>query len=227
MGSARLVPGPILAAVTQGSAMFSLSPVLASLVTLLADPAGGMDMALVQKWSAAKVVKYHAEGVHSGRESVVFGDYEGKADVIDRVTVEFTWDNLKHKIIGPVTVVDGKSELANLKSDGTNCGPPQLKGAYEQFQFLSQTQTLGDQVQLTGTRTFPPAMVSNYPGGCSMRSIPGGKEEALLWVSGMSPEVLGMPIVAAGPVAISADRKSFKVKAAGNWAWTYTPTLVQ
>lgn len=188
---------------------------------------GGMDMAAIQKWSAAKVIKYRAEGVHKGRESVVFGDYEGKADVLDRVTVEFTWDNLKHKIVGPVTVVDGKSELTNLKSDGTNCGPPQLKGAYEQFQMGSQQQISGDQVQLTGTRTFPPAMVSNYPGGCSMRAIPGGKEAALLWVSGISPDALGMPITPSGPLIISADRKSFSVKAAGNWVWTYTPTLVQ
>jgi hypothetical protein len=197
------------------------------LLPLLAQPTGGMDMALIQKWTDAKVIKYQAEGVHNGRESVVFGDYEGKADVIDRVTVQFTWDNKKGRIIGPVTVIDGKSTLTNIKSDGTNCGPPQLKGAYEQFEMGSQQQLMPDQVQLTGTRTFPPAMVSNYPGGCSMRAIPGGKEPALLWVTGVSPEALGMPIMQGGPISISADRKSFSIKAAGNWVWTYTPTLVQ
>ena len=139
----------------------------------------------------------------------------------------FSWDNKKGKILGPVTVVDGKSALTNLKSDGTNCGPPQLKGEYEQFQYVSQSMVSGEQVQLTGTRTFPAAMVSNYPGGCSMRAIAGGKEEALLWVTGMSPQALGMPIVADGPIAVSADRKSFSVKAAGNWVWTYTPTVAQ
>jgi hypothetical protein len=86
-----------------------------------------MDMAIIQKWTDARIIRYQAQGVHSGRESVVFGDYEGKADVIDRVTVQFTWDNSKGSIIGPVTVIDAKSELTNLKSDGTNCGPPQLK----------------------------------------------------------------------------------------------------
>jgi hypothetical protein len=186
-----------------------------------------MDMAVIQKWTDARIIKYQAQGVHSGRESVVFGDYEGKADVIDRVTVQFTWDNRKGSIIGPVTVVDAKSELTNLKSDGTNCGPPQLKGAYEQFTLVSQTTIGPEQVQLNGTRTFPPAMVSNYPGGCSMRAIPGGKEEALLWVTGISPEALGMPIMKGGPIDVSADRKSFSVRAAGNWVWTFTPTLVQ
>ncbi|MEO8016853.1 MAG: hypothetical protein ABI769_03490 [Pseudomonadota bacterium] len=204
-----------------------LLPFAASLVTLLADPYGGIDMAIIQKWTDAKVIKYHAEGVHKGRESVVFGDYEGKADVIDRVTVEFTWDNKKRKMIGPVTVIDSPSTVTNLKSDGTNCGPPTLKGAYEQFQLVSQKQVMPDQVQLTGTRTFPPAMVSNYPGGCSMRAIPGGQEEALLWVTGASAEALGMPIVANGPIVVAADRKSFSIKAAGNWVWTYTPALAQ
>ena len=126
-----------------------------------------------------------------------------------------------------MTVVDAKSVLTNLKSDGTNCGPPTLKGEYEQFQYVSQSAISGDQVQLTGTRTFPAAMVSNYPGGCSMRAIAGGKEEALLWVTGVSPQALGMPIMKDGPMMISADRKSFSVKAAGNWVWTYIPTLVQ
>jgi hypothetical protein len=60
-----------------------------------------------------------------------------------------------------------------------------------------------------------------------MRAIPGGKEEALLWVTGISPEALGMPIMKGGPIDVSADRKSFSVRAAGNWVWTFTPTLVQ
>ena len=46
---------------------------------LMAQPTGGMDMALIQKWTDAKIIKYHAEAVHNGRESVVYGDYEGKA----------------------------------------------------------------------------------------------------------------------------------------------------
>ena len=59
-----------------------------------------------------------------------------------------------------------------------------------------------------------------------MRSIPGGKEEALLWVAGVGPEVLGMPTTPGGPLTVAADRKSFSVKGAGNWVWTFTPTLV-
>jgi hypothetical protein len=84
--------------------------------------------------------------------------------------------------------------------------------------------TSGDQIQIKGTRTYPPASVSNYPASCSMRAIPGGKEEAHLWVGGAGPEILGMPNMPGSPVTISADRKSFSMKGASNWVWTYTPS---
>lgn len=205
--------------------------IIATLASLLALPSaaqmGGMDMAVAQKWTAAKVIKYRVEGVHSGREAVVKGDFDGKAEVIDRITVEFSWDNKKSTIVGPVTVVDGKSELGNIKSDGTNCPPPQLKGAYEHFQSVSHSLLSRDQIQIKGTRIYPPASVSNYPASCSMRAIPGGKEEVVLWVNGAGADVLGMPNMPGSPVTIAADRKSFSIKGAGNWVWTYTPTLVQ
>jgi hypothetical protein len=207
--------------------MSNLLPIVATLVSLLALQGGGMDMAVAEKWASARTVKYHVEGLHNAREAVVFGDYEGKADVIDRVTVEFTWDCKKRKVVGPVTVTDGKTELKNIKSDGTNCPPPQLLGGYEHFQSVSNSMISGDQVQIKGTRTYPAAKVSNYPGSCSMRAIPGHKEEALLWVAGVGPEALGMPITPGGPIAVAPDRKSFSVKGASNWVWTYTPTLLQ
>jgi len=207
--------------------MDNLLPIVASLVGLLAPQFGGMDMAVAEKWGSAKLVRYRAEGVHNAREAVVFGDYEGKADVIDRVTVEFTWDVKKAKVVEPVTVTDGKSELRNIRSDGTNCGPPTLKGAYEHFQSVSHSMTSAEQIQIKGVRTYPAASVSNYPGGCSMRAIPGGKEDAYLWVSGIAPEALGMPIVKDGPFVVSADRKSLSVKAAEGWVWTFTPTLLK
>jgi hypothetical protein len=206
----------------------SIAAAFASLLALeSAAQAGGMDMAVMQKWSSAKVVRYRVEGVHSARAPVVKGDYEGKADVTDRLTVEFTWDMRKGSIVEPVKVTDGKTELRNLKSDGTNCPPPQLKGEYEHFQAVSHSMASRDQLQIKGTRTYPPGNVSNYPASCSMRAVPGAKEEVIVWVAGAGPEALGMPNVPKGPVTISPDRKSFSVKGASNWVWTYTPTLVQ
>jgi hypothetical protein len=206
--------------------MNKLLPIAAVLAALLPLDAGAQDMAVAQKWAGAKVVKYRVEGVHKGRVSVVLGDYEGKADVTDRITVEFTWDVKKRKVVGAVTLTDGKTEVGNLKSDGTNCPPPTLKAPYEHFQSVSSSMD-ADLIQINGTRTYPAASVSNYPGSCSMRAIPGGKQQVVLHLGGMAPETLAMPNMPGSPITIAADRKSFTMKGAENWIWTYTPTLVE
>ena len=199
--------------------------VVAGLLPLQSDgQMAGWDMAVAQKWADAKVVKYRAEGVHKQRVAVVKGSMEAKADVIDRLTVEFTWDNQKRRVVGPVTVVDAKSEVSNLKSDGTNCGPPQLSGEYEHFQSVSNSIER-DQIQIKGTRTYPPAKVSNFPASCSLSPVPGGKEDVLQFVGGADPAGLGGPITG-GPLTVAADRKSFTAPGTGKWMWTYTPTLV-
>jgi hypothetical protein len=202
-------------------------PRIALIASVLALPAAAQDMALAQKWQNAKVVKYHVEGVHKARVSVVHGDYEGKADVLDRVDLDFTWDTKKRAVVGEVKVTDAKSQLSNIKSDKTNCPPPQLKGEYEHFQTVSHKLNTPEQIQISGTRTYSAASVSNYPASCSMRSIPGGTQKALLHVPGMAPEVLAMPMPPGGPISISADKKSFTLKGADNWVWTFTPAIVQ
>ena len=144
------------------------------------------------------------------------------AQRFDSLTVEFTWDVRRGKVTGPVTVTDRKSELKNIKSDGTNCGPPQLNGEYEHFQTVSNSTASGDLIEINGTRTYPPASVSNYPGGCSM----GAKVDAIVWVAPAEPAVLGMPIMKGEPITVSADRKSFSLTGAENWVWTYTLTIL-
>lgn len=203
--------------------VLSIVGAMSSLIALQA----GMDMAAIEKWSTAKLVRYHVEGVHDARAAVVHGDYEGKADVIDRILVEFTWDVGAGKVVGPVKVTDGKSELTNIKSDGTNCPAPKLNGEYEHFQSASTSMTGSDQIQITGVRTYPAALVSNYPAGCSMRAIPGAKEQVIVWIAGVEPASLGLPITKGAPLSVSADRKSFSIQGAGNWIWTYTPTRLR
>jgi hypothetical protein len=60
-----------------------------------------------------------------------------------------------------------------------------------------------------------------------MRSIPGAKEEVFLWLGGADPAGLAMPIMPNGPIVVAADRKSFSMKGAEGWVWTFTPTLVR
>ena len=187
-----------------------------------------IDMAVMQKWEAAKVIRYHAVGVYQGRTNVVFGDHEGQADVRDTLTLDFVWDKTTHKMVGPVTIVDGKSEVSNLKSDGTNCPPPTLMGEYEHFKYVKHTVESDGLIMLTGVRTFPGANVSNYPASCSMRAIAGGTEDGqLVSTAPGDPGVLAMPMPKGSPISVSADRKSFTMPGAKNWTFTLTPTVVR
>ena len=187
----------------------------------------GFDMAVAKKWEDATVIRYHVVGVHAARTNVVFGDYEGKADVTDRITVEFVWDKKAGKIVGDVKVTDGKSELKNIKSDGTNCPPPTLKGDYEHFQYAKQSIGPGGQIQLTGVRSYPAASVSQYPASCSMKPIPAGKEDKMLTVAPADPAAMAMPMPAGSPISVAADKKSFSIKGAEQWVWTFTPSVVR
>ena len=203
-------------------------PWVALVASLLVLPSAAQDMALLQKWEAAKLVKYHVQGVHNARVSVVHGDYEARADVLDRIDVEFSWDTKKQKVVGPVTVTDTKTQVSNIKSDKTNCGPPQLKGDYEHFQTVSHSMISPDQIQIVGMRTYPAASVTNYPASCSLHAVPGSTEKRSLFIGGADPQILAMPMGAGGPaVSVAADRKSFTMKGAENWAWTFTPTILQ
>ncbi len=187
-----------------------------------------IDMAVMQKWEAAKVIRYHAVGVYQGRTSVVFGDREGKADVKDTVTLDFVWDKTTHKMVGPVTIVDGKSEVSNIKSDGTNCPPPTLMGEYEHFKYVKHTVQSDGLIMMTGVRTFPGASVSQYPASCNMTTVPGGTEEGqMVSTAPGDPGVLAMPMPKGSPISVSADKKSFTMPGAKDWTFTITPTVVR
>ena len=161
----------------------------------------------------------------------MFGDdFEAKADVKDTLTLDFVWDKSTNKIVGPVTIADGKSEVTNLKSDGTNCPPPTLSGEYEHFKYVKYTVASDSLITMTGVRTFPAASVSNYPASCSMRTVPGGTEEKMVSVGPGEPTILAMPaamLPKGAPFSVSADHKSFTMPGAENWSWTLTPTIVR
>lgn len=187
----------------------------------------GMDMAVMQKWSRAKVIRFQVEAVHKARTSVVYGDHEGKADVTDRITVEYVLDNRARKVVGEPKITDFPSETANIKADGTNCPPPQLKGPYEHFKMAKQSLS-GTQIVINGVQSFPAAMASQYPASCAMKAVPGGTVERMMIVTAMDASMLGMPMPAGNKkMSVSADRKSFTLVGADGWTFTYTPSIVE
>ncbi len=205
----------------------TLRPLLLLIPFTLSAQIPGMDMGVMQKWSNAKVIRFSVVGTHNARTLVVSGDHEGKGDVSDKITIEYTFDNKTSKMIGEPKITDSPSTVANLKSDGTNCPPPQLKGPYEHFQSAKHVMS-GNTLMITGTRTFPAASVSQYPASCSMKSIPGETVQSNVMITVTDARMLGMPIrTASKSIIIAPDRASFTMVGSNGWSWTYTPTLVQ
>lgn len=187
----------------------------------------GMDMAVFEKWSKAKVIRYQIVGLHKGRTKVILGDHEGKADVTDKIVIEVTVDS-RRKIVGEPKVTDFPAEVTNVGADGTKCAPPQLKGTYEHFVLSKFTVNGGNDIQLVGTKNYPDAMVAQWPASCSQAPVKGGKEEKMLFVPILEATMLGMPVPKEMKgMSVAADRKSFSVTGDDEWVWTYTPTLVQ
>jgi hypothetical protein len=204
-----------------------LCPLLLLIPLSLSAQIPGMDMAVMQKWSRAKVIRFSVVGSHQARTLVVSGDHEGKGDVSDKITIEYTFDNKTSKMIGEPKITDFPSTVANLKSDGTNCPPPQLKGPYEHFQAVSHMVS-GTTLMVTGKRTFPAASVSQYPASCSMKSIAGATVQSNVMVTVSDARLLGMPMQSANKsIIIAPDRASFTLVGSDGWSWTYTPALVQ
>ncbi len=56
------------------------------------------------------------------------------------------------------------------------------------------------------------------PRQLQLRSIPGGKLKQVIWIAVMPR---------GKDSGVSPDRKTFTKKGAGDWVWTYTPTIVR
>lgn len=213
--------------VKMGAMKYLLAVYLIATPTLMAQ-IPGMDMAVMQKWSNAKVIRYQVSGLHNARKGIIFGDHEGKADVTDKINVEFTFSTKTGKIVGEPKITDFPSTIANIKADGTNCPPPQLNGSYEHFTMTKYSVSNGNQIQITGSQTFPNANVSQYPASCSFHAVAGGKVEKNLFLTVVQATLLGMPIPKeAKGMAVTPDKKSIIITGADNWVWTYTPTVVE
>jgi hypothetical protein len=189
-----------------------------------------MDPATMQKWKGATEIRWQASGVYQGREKVVFGDYPGKGDVRDTLTVEFTWRKKPKVEVTHVKITEGKTSVTNVRSDGTDCGPPVLKGAYEHLSGIKLRRAMSGQILLDATQTYPAASVSQYPAGCGTMAVPGGTEPAKIVSVGVpDAAILGGPLtVVAGKIrgTIASDRRSFTMTMPNGWVWTYVPTLV-
>ena len=61
-----------------------------------------MDMDAMMKWGAADLIRYHIVGVYQGKPTIASGSV-ARADVTDRVVIDFTWKLSEMKLVGAAT----------------------------------------------------------------------------------------------------------------------------
>jgi hypothetical protein len=164
-------------------------------------------------------------GVFRGDESVADGESAATATVSDRLVLEFDWDVAAGKILGTPAIENGDSTLKELRNVAPTCPAPELEGVYEHFTAKSVTGT-GGPIEVTGTRSYPQAVVT---AGChgvwERRTVKAREVDTTLRLVVPAPMMVAMPPGTNPKVAISDDKASFTM-ADGPWTWTYTPTVV-
>jgi hypothetical protein len=194
----------------------------------LSAQAGGIDMAAIQKWNAAKVVRYQITGVFKGTTPIAMGSQGpmAPATVTDRVTVDVQLEVRSLAVVGTPKFTNAASSMTGLTSGPAKCPPPVPAGTFEFLEVASIVPQQGA-VELKGTRTFPSVAVSTeWPATCATKNVAGGSEPVSVTLPVPSPVMLALPMNPDPKFTVSADRKTFMVKT-GDWTWTYTPTIVQ
>ena len=195
-----------------------------SLLGASAAHAQQMDMDAMMKWGAADVVRYHIVGVYQGKPTIANGS-AARADVTDRVVIDFTWKLSEMKLVGSATFQNTKSTVTNPVDYEPKCLPPVLKGEYEHYELLSIKEGLSGSLEFQVQTKYPVVEVAQFC-TASRKAVPAKTDTRAEEFVVISPVTFGMPLPDSDDLRISKDKKSLIAKKDG-WTWTYTPSMVQ
>lgn len=194
-----------------------------SLLSLLPRPATAqqMDMAAMQYWGTAELIKYHIVGVYQDA-TFIASDGAGLAEISDRVVIDLVWKMSQQTVVGTPAIQNSKSVTAKVRDLTPSCLAPVLQGEYEHYELLSVKAGLAGVLTFTSNTTYP-VVEASYR--CTMSRKPVPAKVATTTEDFSLPGVMlfGMPIAASEGLTISPDKKFFTVKKDG-WTWTITPT---
>ena len=183
-----------------------------------------MDMDAMMKWGAADLIRYHIVGVYQGKPHIA-SDGAGRADVSDRVVIDFTWKLSEMKLVGAATFQNTKSTVTNPVDYEPKCLPPVLKGEYEHYELLSIKEGLSGSLEFQVQTKYPVVEVAQFC-TASRKAVPAKTDTRAEEFVVISPVTFGMPLPDSDDLRISKDKKSLIAKKDG-WTWTYTPSMVQ
>jgi hypothetical protein len=116
-----------------------------------------VDMAVLQKWSAAAVVRYAVVGVYDAETAIVKGSSMARMGrVTDRFDLTFDWNQNETSLVGTPTFRNSPSTATEVRVAG--CPPVRMDGSYEHI------SSDGKSIVLTAaspgwTFTFTPTIV--------------------------------------------------------------------
>jgi hypothetical protein len=183
-----------------------------------------MDMNAMMKWGAADVIRYHVVGVYQGKPIIANGAV-ARADVSDRVVIDFTWKLSEMKLVGQAAFQNTKTTVTNPVDSEPKCLPPVLKGEYEHYELLSIKDGLSGSLEFQVQTKYPVVEVAQFC-TASRKAMPAKTDTRSEQFVVVSPVSFGMPLPDSDDLRISKDKKSLIVKKDG-WTWTYTPDIVE
>ena len=184
-------------------------------------PAQQMDIAAMQYWSGAELIKYHIVGVYQDA-TFIASDGAGQADISDQVVIDLTWKMSQQTIVGTPAIQNSKSKTSKVRNPTPACLPPILQGEYEHYELISVTSKPAAALSFTSSTTYP---VVEAAYRCTQSRNPVPAKVVTKSVDFSLPQVMlfGIPIASTDGLTISPDKKFFTAKKDG-WTWTITPT---
>jgi hypothetical protein len=194
-----------------------------SLFALLspAAPAQQMDMAAMQYWGSAELIRYHIVGVYQD-STFIASDGAGLADISDRVVIDLNWKMSQQTIAGTPVIQNSKSVTSKVRDLTPACLAPVLQGEYEHYELLSVKPGPAGVLTFTSSTSYP---VVEAAYRCTMNRKPVPAKVVTTPEDFSLPAVMlfGLPVESTEGLTISPDKKFFTVKKDG-WTWTITPT---
>lgn len=203
-----------------------LSLVLSVSLVPVYGAAPQIDMAAVQLWSNAKTVRYHVEGNFHAWTPISTAWVMGQGDAVDSIVLDFDWNARERMLHGTVTFADGETSVGGVRSSASECPAPVLKGDYEHITVAAITQDEDARLVLKGTRSYAALDAPlQCPASLKLMAAPAATVEATEYLPVPDAMMLAVGATGDSKVTVSADHKTFVVRANG-WTWTYTPTRI-
>lgn len=194
--------------------------------------AGGMDMAKMQKWGAARVLHYKVEATYAGDATAITTDRASLAAVHDGFSFDFDWDPRRQAVVRTGTIVNRDSEVGTARDATSNCPAPKITGRYEHFTlrelrpFDAGGVTLPGTLALSGVRHFAAGvrLCSAHAGG---DQSPDKDEDTDLELAVPNPVMLAMPLPTSGSgLTASQDGSGFVITDKG-WRFEIVPSVLE